>query len=128
MGSGTIRSPSAGTPMSVTENRSLRTVLIPWVIALVTLFGLNAIAPNHARSRKSEPQEGIGLSQPANDAQTSGRVSNPLVFVATTSRDDFKLLNQPSWRLPIETPTTTPTVRSPKGAVQGRAPPGMSYC
>jgi len=100
----------------------MRTALIPWVIALVALFGLNAIAPNHSLTKKSDSLRGIGLSQQSADIQTPGRFSNSLAYVAPTPCD-WAMAPGSSLLLCIETRMDHTVVQSLRGAVRGRAPP-----
>lgn len=111
--------------MNSPENRQLRTVLIPWVIALVALFGVNALIPDQSRSRRSEAPDEIGISQLADNAQTPGRPMHPLVYLTPDFLNQFGFFNSFSSIHHIETRRQMPVVQSPEGAVQGRAPPQL---
>jgi len=112
--------------MSTSVNRTVRTALIPWVFAIVALFGLNALAPDHSLSKKSDSPDEIGLSQLPQNAQTPGRIFNPHVFLEHAPSDRIGFLNSSSLFLCIETRRDHPLLQSPGGAVQGRAPPEAS--
>jgi hypothetical protein len=45
--------------MSRVESRPLHGALIPWVIALVAMLGLNSLAPELARSARRDAPDGI---------------------------------------------------------------------
>lgn len=109
--------------MDSPDHRSLRTAWIPWVIALVALFGVNAVVPDQSRSRRTETSEEIGLSQLADNSQTPGRISHPLVFLIPDFSRQSGPLGASSSILPIESRRDLPAFRSIEGAVQGRAPP-----
>lgn len=112
--------------MNSSDHRPVRAILIPWVIAFVALFGLNALAQDHARSKKNESSDEIGLSQLADAPQTPGRIFNPVVFVAPDPADEIGFLNSSGLFLCIETHRDLPLAQSLRGMVQGRAPPGTS--
>ena len=109
--------------MTISNHRSCRAVLIPWVITLVALVGMNALAPNHARMRKTESSDIARLSQLSDEAQTPARVSNLPVFLApqlTVSDWAMSLMSQ---FLCMETHRQQPPLQARKGAMRGRAPP-----
>jgi hypothetical protein len=112
--------------MSPTPNRTVRAAWIPWVLALVALFGLNALAPDHSNSKIGESSDDIELSQVAHDAQKLGRIFNPQIFLHPTPSGEIGLLDSSSLFLCIETGRELTAVPSLRGAVQGRAPPAGS--
>lgn len=109
--------------MDSPDHRPLRTAWIPWVIALVVLFGVNALVPDQSRSRRDEASEEIGISQLSDHAQAPGRITHPLVFLIPDFSGKFGFLSASSSILHIETRRDLPVVQSLDGAVQGRAPP-----
>jgi hypothetical protein len=110
-------------PMANFEHRPFRTVLIPWVIALVTLFGLSALVPDHARARKFESSGELELSQPADDGTPPGRISNSQVFQVSWRQVVTGVQSSSSQLVLIEKRRGQPVFRSRKGAIRGRAPP-----
>jgi hypothetical protein len=109
--------------MDFPDHRPLRTAWIPWVFALVALFGVNALVPDQSRSRRNETAEEIGISQLADNAQAPGRITHPLVFLIPDLSNQSGFPCASSSILHIETHRDLPVVRSLEGAVQGRAPP-----
>lgn len=114
--------------MTAPEPRNIRTVLIPWVMALVALFGLNAITTDQFRSRKGEAPEEVGITQLADDASSSGRISNPQIFIIPEGFHEVWLPQQSCFLPRVEIGAKQPTVAGLRGAVQGRAPPAGSFC
>ena len=109
--------------MTSSDHRPFRTALIPWVIALVALFGLNALAPIFSITKKSECPEGVGLSQLADDGQIPGRVTSPLVYLDPPAADGTRF-HGIAWVLRrIETRRDHPVAQALGGAIRGRAPP-----
>ena len=109
--------------MTLSDHRTCRAVLIPWVITLVALVGLNALAPNHGRIRKSESLDIAGLSQLTDDAQTPARVSNLPVFPAPHLSGSDWAMSLTSQLLSVETLRQQAPFQSRDGTVRGRAPP-----
>lgn len=108
--------------MTPVDHRPVRTVLIPWVIALVTLIGLNALVSDHARIRKSQSSGELELSQLADDLRPLGRVfggqdvsfPDPADLNGAMGSSRFVLVDPcPEQRL----------LRFENGAIRGRAPP-----
>ncbi len=97
--------------------------MIPWVMALIALVGLNALAPIHRLTKKHESSHESGLSEFSDDVQIRGRFSDPLVFSEPESGDEAGM--NPSLRpVPrLETQSAQPHARATGGAVLGRAPP-----
>lgn len=112
--------------MSSSDHRPVRSVLIPWFIAFVALFGLNALAPDFSRSKKSESSDEIGFSQLADTAQSPGRIFNPLALPAPAPSDGIGHGNSTGVFLCIETRRDLAVVESLRGTNQGRAPPEIS--
>lgn len=112
--------------MNSPDNGLIRTALIPWVIALVTLFGVNALVPDQSRSRRHETSDEIGISQLADSAQAPGRIYNPQVFLVPDFSSQFGVLSSSSSIQRIESRRDMPVVQPLGGAVQGRAPPEAS--
>jgi hypothetical protein len=109
--------------MTNLDHRPFRTVLIPWVIALVTLIGLNALAPDHARVRKNDPSGEMGLSQLADDAATPGRICSLQTLPAPHPADGIRALCLSSRLVLIEERRGQAVFQALEGAAQGRAPP-----
>jgi hypothetical protein len=110
--------------MQPPEDRSLRTALIPWVMALVALIGLSSVAPDYSRNRKSGTSGEASVSQLADNPQAQGNLASPLVFLAPESLHEAAALS--SRFLLIEALRMEPLIHSPEGVAQGRAPPASS--
>jgi hypothetical protein len=109
--------------MTTADHRPIRTVLIPWVIALVTLVGWHAFMPDQARVRKTGSSGEMELSQLADDAAPLGRIAAPQVFITFRPTDGTSHLLASSRLVLIENRRDQPAFRSREGAVRGRAPP-----
>jgi len=109
--------------MATFDHRPYRTALIPWVIAMVTLIGLNALVPDHARARKIQSSGELELSQLAEDAQLPGRISHSQAFPVPHPADGAGTLSSSSRLVLIEKRREQPTFRFEEGAIRGRAPP-----
>lgn len=114
--------------MTAPDHRTVRNAWIPWIVALVAVFGFNALAQDHSRSRKSESPDEIAVSLVADDAQASGRVANPAVDLDPIFCEGMGLLNLPAWFPRMESAGNRPFEGLPEGAVRGRAPPWMGFC
>lgn len=112
--------------MSAAHTSTVRTVMIPWVITLVALFGLTAFVPAHSRSRKSGTPDTIGLFQLAEDTQLEARVSLPLEIIAPPATDGVGLMDLSPLLLVIETRWDQPVFEPLRGTIRGRAPPAMA--
>ncbi len=109
--------------MTNANHRPYRAVLIPWVITLVALVGLNALAPSNGRTRKNDSSEIAGLSQLADDAQTTARLSNLPVFLAPRLTEADWAISLTSRLLCLETLRQQAPLQARNGAIRGRAPP-----
>ncbi|RYD47936.1 MAG: hypothetical protein EOP85_04555 [Verrucomicrobiaceae bacterium] len=111
--------------MPLPENKSMRLAVIPWIMAIIALVGLNALASVHRFTKKQESSHESALSELSDDVVARGGVCDPLVFVEqaasadtpTTGISPFVPVALPELRL-IDTGFTT-------GRVQGRAPPSV---
>lgn len=112
--------------MSPSTNRTVRAAWILWVLALVALFGLNALAPDHSYSKNGDSSDEIELSQSADDALKPGRIFNPQPFLHPTPTGEIGFLDSSSLFLCIETARQLTAAQSLRGVVQGRAPPAGS--
>ena len=110
--------------MTATNHRTCNRTMIPWVIALVALIGLNAIVSEHSRGRMREVSDEIGLSQIADDAQTLARTANPLLLFTPDCSETSASPGLSSRLLSIETGREHPVATVLGGAIRGRAPPG----
>jgi hypothetical protein len=109
--------------MTTLDHRPIRTALIPWVIALVTLVGWNAFFPEQVRTRKIDSPGEMELSQRVDEAQSKARISSPQVFLAHISTDSIRVSILSSGLVLMEKHGSWPVFRSQEGAIQGRAPP-----
>jgi hypothetical protein len=108
-------------PMPASTDRPLHAVLIPWVIALVALIGLNAVVPDYSRTRKNDSNGETGLSQPADAPPAPGHISSPLVFLIPHVTCRAAILV--SHVVCLEVFRAERPAALPQGAVHGRAPP-----
>ncbi|RYD23309.1 MAG: hypothetical protein EOP88_04670 [Verrucomicrobiaceae bacterium] len=109
--------------MSLPEHKTIRTALIPWIVAIVALIGLNALASVHRFTKKDESSHESAISELSDEVVAGIRVSEPLVYIEPAAAEE-----KPSalvW-------TPVPHVAAPGvfistgvriGGVQGRAPP-----
>lgn len=109
--------------MSLPEHKTIRTTLIPWIVAIVALLGLNALASVHRFTKKDESSHKSAISELSDEIQARGGVSDPLVFIEPAVQEEAA---------PSEAGIPVPQVRVPgvlmetgvrAGGVQGRAPP-----
>lgn len=107
--------------MHIPEDRSIRTALIPWVMALVALIGMSSIALDYSRARKSGSLGEAGVTQLAENPAAPGQMAHPLVFI---SPESFRVAAVLSSRLlRVEVLRSEPLTPSLSGMPQGRAPP-----
>ena len=114
--------------MTTPHKRLVPSALIPWVFALVALFGCNALAPNPVAVRKGKYQDGSSVSQVATETLPAGGIATPLVFLAPDPADGIKLNGLSSTRLGIENSRNLAVVNVRGGEVRGRAPPAGVDC
>jgi|GEM_PF-3911005 len=108
--------------MSRVETRPLHCALIPWVIALVAMLGLNSLAPDLGRSARRDSPDEIKPSELAQQTP-AGRILNFQVSPEPSPCDGIRLLSPSGGFLSIDCLVDAPVVQSLAGAVQGRAPP-----
>ncbi len=114
--------------MTASDKRLVPSALIPWVFALVALFGCNALAPTPVAVRKGKYQDGSSVSQVADVALPAGNVATPLVFLAPDPSDGIQLNGLTSTRLGIENSRDSAVFSDRSGEVRGRAPPVEEDC
>jgi hypothetical protein len=110
--------------MIASDHRTGNRTMIPWVLALVALIGINALVSAHSRGRMREVSEEIGLSQIADDAQSLARVSSPLILFSPRHSEAVGGFGLSSKLLLIGNSRVDSVATSLEGAVHGRAPPG----
>ena len=110
--------------MPAPSNRPIHAALIPWVIVLVVLIGLNAITPDYSGPRKTDSSGETGFSQALDVLPVPGNFANPLVFLIPQSTCRAPILV--SRGLSLEVFAEDPWFEFPHGAVKGRAPPAGS--
>lgn len=114
--------------MSSPDERHLRVALIPWIIALVALFGWQSLAPDHSQVRKAPRTDGVGLSQVADDDGAPGTLPNRLVPLALAPPSGIVLPEVVTSELGIEELHELPVVPWRGLSIQGRAPPSAWRC
>lgn len=109
--------------MSVPEHKTIRTALIPWILAIVALVGLNALASVHRFTKKDESSHESAISELSDEVVAGIRVSEPLVYIEPSAEEEGPAAL--SW-------TPVPYLAAPGiviptgvriGGVRGRAPP-----
>jgi hypothetical protein len=102
--------------------------LIPWVLALVALFGCNVLAQSKASLRKSAHLDGSGVTQLADESTPSGVTSNPILGLTSGPIDAIGLSHPSPQRIAISPCQGRIEITRRGGAVQGRAPPASASC
>ena len=103
-------------------------VLIPWVLALVALFGCNVLAQPKASLRKSAHLDGGSVTQLADEGAPSTAPSTFLLGLTNGAFDGVSL-NAPSpQRIGIGARSGQVEIALRGGVVQGRAPPVTVSC
>jgi hypothetical protein len=110
--------------MHTPEDRTIRTALIPWVMALVALIGLSSMVPDYSRIRKSGSSGEASVTQLADSPSALGNVAHPLAFLSPVSIREAAILT--SQLLRVEVLRIEPLTPSLDGVPQGRAPPASS--
>ncbi|MFC7339563.1 hypothetical protein ACFQY0_20395 [Haloferula chungangensis] len=103
-------------------------VLIPWVFALVALFGCNVLAQQKASLRKSAHLDGGSVTQLANDTNPSSTPTTPLLGLTGNANHGSNLTVPAGLRLAIGPLISRIETIRRSGAVQGRAPPAPANC
>jgi len=97
--------------------------MIPWIIALALLFGVNAFTPDLCQDDKQGPTKDLTFSQAADDFQVAGRAQAPLLKLPALGWDDFGFFGS-AYTLILVAPENDPWLSQAKrGVVHGRAPP-----
>ena len=109
--------------MPLTEKRFPAYALIPWICALVAVFGCNVLGANALSLRKIKYLEGSSLTQTSSEAPATGNAPNPPVFLAADPSDGFQLIDPSSRRLAVSNRNDHPAPSARGGESQGRAPP-----
>ncbi len=112
--------------MSLPENKTLRVAVIPWVMAIIALVGLNALASVHRFTKKQESSHESSISEISDDLQTRGRISDPLVFIEPDTEEETKPVVS-NILIPLILPEPVVIDTGFKaGVVRGRAPPAQA--
>ncbi|MGB6220168.1 hypothetical protein [Haloferula sp.] len=102
-------------------------VLIPWVFALVALFGCNLLAQQKASLRKSAQLDGGSVTLLA-DEDAPPNTANPPTSLAGPTLDGTTLSEPAFQRIAIAPFRNQVALASSNGTVQGRAPPATETC
>ena len=102
--------------------------LIPWVFALVALFGCNLLAQQKASLRKSAQLDGGSVTLVADEDGASSTTTTTLTSLTGVSFDGLSLNGPPIQRIAVDLCRSRCVFPSHGGAVQGRAPPVTDHC
>jgi hypothetical protein len=109
--------------MSLLDPETIRRNLPPWVVLMLGLLALNALAPTPARSRKSDPSETAGLTIKDDCASSQSRATDTTDLLSPVPLMKAGLILSVC-RIPVmESDGDLPPNSSPNGEVRGRAPP-----
>lgn len=97
--------------------------MIPWVMAIIALIGLNALASVHRFTKKQESAHETAISELSDEVQARGRVADPLVYIEPTTAAEGTPAT-PSTLVPrMDSHAVLIDSGVQGGRVQGRAPP-----
>lgn len=100
---------------------------IPWVLALVALFGLNGVCglcrDDSPARRGKGGGDGVVLSLDAKDPDGVGGVSDPLVSGPPVAVGAGAFLSPGAVFVPVESRREVAVAAPRRGAIRGRAPP-----
>lgn len=109
--------------MSLLDPETIRKNLPPWVMLMLGLLALNALAPAPARARKFDPSETAGLTIKDDCASTQSRATDTTDLLSPVPLMKAGLILSVC-RIPVmESEGDLPLNSSPNGEVRGRAPP-----
>ncbi len=114
--------------MNASDDRIRHSALIPWVFALVALFGCNAMIPHAVSARKGKDKDGSCVTQIAGDASSKETVSNPQVLLAPGPSEAIQSKGLPATLLGIDRGRDQTAPNTWRGGVRGRAPPMEAGC
>lgn len=97
--------------------------LIPWILAIVALFGVHIINEKDFRRIRDDTADGACLSAVSQDLVTTGRVSDPLVYGSPSSAMDTIPCSNGAMFLELGTDQVFLSSCKRDGETLGRAPP-----
>lgn len=112
--------------MSLLDPETLRRNLPPWVMLMLGLLALNALAPAPARARKCEPSETAGLTIKDDCASTQSRANDTTDLLSPVPLMEAGLILSVCRISVTEPEGDLPPHSSPEGEVHGRAPPSAA--
>ena len=115
-------------PMTAFRQKLQPHALIPWVLALVALFGCNLLAQQKASLRKSAHLDSGSVTQLADESLPSSATTNPLLGLTSGSSNSISLTEPAAQRLAIDPRWEKAEITRRSGTVQGRAPPTSASC
>ena len=102
--------------------------MIPWVVALLAVFGWNLLAQQQVPLRKSAQLSGGSVTQLTSDAAPTGATSDLQLGLANGAFDGIHLRQPDARRLAIVPSREILCETRRDAAVQGRAPPLPADC
>ena len=102
--------------------------MIPWVLALLAVFGWNLVAQQQVPLRKSAPLNGGSVTQLASEAAPTGAPGDLQLVLGGGSFDGIRLRQPDARRLAIAPSREILGETRRDAAVQGRAPPLPAGC
>jgi len=101
-------------------------MMIPWVIVITLLFGVNAFTPDLCQNDKHGPSKDVTFSQAADEFQVAGRAQAPLLKLPALGWGDLGFFGSARTLL-LVAPENDPWLpQAKRGVVHGRAPPAAA--
>lgn len=113
--------------MKASEDHLRPTAWIPWVLVLVALVGGQVLLPEAAQGRKCRNPDACSLTLGSADCPGSDAEPQGGVVLVPQGAGGFKVAAPPPVLLEIDRRGHFRAIPGVRGAVQGRAPPGLWF-